>query len=155
MNDHDLFIVVGVLLGLYALVVLAQGLYRIYQWLKHSKTSALVTVLEESDGGLIPRNYSRKMKAALEEVNALASTPSTVEQAESARYKFERLKAIRVTVARIMDQGFAAGMRDRDNAVFNEKANPYPRGSGAAQQWVRGYCMGQNVTDPKPYMEAA
>ena len=155
MNDHDLFIVVGALLGLYALAALAHGVSMLYRRIKSRKTRYIDKVLDQFDGGHVPLDYSKTMNKALDQMNSLAENAQTLAEAENARVQFERLKGLRVAVARIRDQGFVAGVEDREAQHLNCERNPYPPGSGAAQQWARGYCMGQGIQDPSPWIKGA
>ena len=115
----------------------------------------------------IPYNYFALVKAARERLNAQADEWSVrrPEPGEVEKYEEQEqdLDAVREIAAQIRDEGFVRGQRHHhDNKVLDLAtvvgSNPYPRGSGAAQVWVRGYIQGRSVKqviDPRPYIEAA
>ena len=159
MDDGTLFLVIGVALAAYIAVVIAQAVAGIFVWWRNRSAEQAVESFEENiNDGTIPRDYSKQMKAAMEAVNArqVAATESEdLIESESAIARFERLKSLRTTVAEVRYNGYVRGEAHRHKGIFNTAGCPHPTGSGAAQQWVRGYCQGANVLDPKPYIDEA
>ena len=159
MDDGTLFLVIGVALAAYIAVVIAQAVAGIFVWWRNRSAEQAVESFEENiNDGTIPRDYSRKMKAAMEAVNArqVAATESEgLIESESAIARFERLKSLRTTVALVRGDGYVRGECHRHKGIFNPSGCPHPKGSGAAQQWVRGYCAGANVMDIKQYIDEA
>ena len=159
MGDRTMFLVIGACLAAYALVLVTQGIYKIYKWIQREDAGPeTVEIFEEWKSGAIPRDYSKKMKAAMQEVNArqeASAYANDLAASDDAIYRFEKLKSIRTEVARIRARGYRRGEADRYANQFKPEAAPYPKGSGAAQQWVRGYCQGQNIMDIKQYYDEA
>lgn len=159
MNDLLMLQIVLGLIGLYIATLIVQGIHRVYRWIFRDpiapETEAFI---EDWSAGIIPRDYSKKMKSAMEEVNAAqvgAAEDNDLDASDAAVYRFEQLKSIRTHVGHIRARGYRRGEADRQANKFDPEATPYPRGSGAAQQWVRGYCAGANVMDIKQYYDDA
>ena len=156
MGDRTMFIVIGACLAAYCGVLLFQGLYLVRKWFKQQDIDPeTVELLDDWASGEIPRDYSKRMKAAMEDVNARQVAATNIAASDEAIYNFERLKGVRMCVANIRGRGYRRGEADRMAGIFEPGAAPYPKGSGAAQQWVRGYCSGQNIMDIKQYYEEA
>lgn len=164
MNDSVLLPVVAILLGAYVAVVIVENALKLRDWFRARKLVSRAdtdAIAEMIQAGTIPRDYSRIMKAAMEQVNAqqIATTDgNSIYPTTEAIIRFETLKGMRTRVARVRHSGYLRGERDRHSGVkFSQgiAANPYKKGTGAAQQWVRGYCAGQNVMDIAVYYNEA
>jgi len=150
MGDRTMFMVIGVCLSAYIAVVLVQAGYKIYDWLKHRKAR------EQIHDFVIPPDYS-EVEYQQKRINKIDESGSIAKRTaeDSNRVAVQR---IRMHTARIREAGFiAAGLDQRRGVKFDDgvKGSPYPKGSGEAKQWVRGYCMGYNVMDIAKYYEEA
>lgn len=159
MGDHTLFLVVCAGLAACVLLVLYQAAFTINGWLKKRKDAKDAAAFEANiDSGEIPRNYSVLVKAVMATVNAAqvaATEANDLQAADIAAYRFKRIRGLRSVVARVRLHGYDCGYEDKQLGLFQPESSPHPRGSGASQQWVRGYCQGQNIINPKSYIDAA
>ena len=106
--------------------------------------------------GTIPVD-SDQISEAVQEMNAEDSFDKDLPPPH-LRHNLSNLKRIRSDVATIRLDGYSRGVIDYGLKISFDvgvRANPHPPGTGAAKQWVRGYCMGTNVINPKPYMDKA
>lgn len=150
MSDKYMFYVIGSGLAAYLIVVLIQGVTIARGWLKRR------SAVREIDQGVIPADYDQ-VKAEQERINAVDSGGELVLNEKHAA-RSRNLNQVRLQTAHVRYAGYLRGEEDQHREVpFSDglMANPNPRGSGAAKQWVRGYCMARNVTDIKQYYDAA
>ena len=124
----------------------AVGLFRTARkWWKGHKTR------EEILRGVVPVDYQLVIEEAGRVNRILSDGPLDEQQSDGFIIQDSALQNMRQKVGRIRDDGFVVGYTKRGQL----SNNPYPTGSGESKQWVRGYCMGRNITDPKPYMDKA
>ena len=154
-SDATLIMVVFIGASAYIGTVMAQAIVAIIDWLRDRRRSSAEDLEGSINEGTVPRDYSRKMKAAMEEVNSIQQFATDFRDSERAIGRLEALKALRTTVAHIRQDGYVRGEAHRHKGIFNPGSCPHRKGSGTAQQWVRGYCQGANVLDPKPYIDEA
>lgn len=153
LQDDTLFIGVGAMLAIWALAWVADVL-----WKRHKKRDLWKHIRENR----VPVDYDRVAEAVRE-----ANDPGNiVKEAKShagvgpptQRQNLSDLKRLRSNVARIRVNGYDRAVSDRENKVefaWGVTRTPYPKGTGEAKQWVRGYCIGANVRDIKRYYDAA
>ena len=110
------------------------------------------------DKGEVPADYN-VVKVEQEMLNKVDEKRSFKERiSEDTEIRHGAIERVRLKVAHIREAGFVVGQRHQAEEVpFEEgvKGTPFKQGSGEAKQWVRGYCMGRNVIDIKPYYDAA
>ena len=152
MNDRVVGFVIAVAAIFYGLVLLTEYIPKAYRWFKHRKAMAKV------DAGEIPVDYAAvgKEQRRLNQVDESGPMSKRLGVAHEAR--LSTIESIRELVAEVRYAGYLRGEEDQWHKVAfaaGVRSNPHVTGSGAAQQWVRGYCMGRNVLDPKPYMDVA
>ena len=141
MDDQLLFIIVAAGLTAWCFVWLIEKVFNWYRKRRDVKTLF---------AGDIPVKYEETVKTAQQLVND-GKLSDDVEM-------FTKLQDVRESVAHIRYQGYLAG--ERDGALGRPfetgvRINPHKPHTGASRQWVRGYCMGRNVIDIKPYMDQA
>jgi hypothetical protein len=149
MNDRTLFIVVGIGLAAYVLTVLIENGLKAYHWIKHQRA------MEQVDDFIVPEDYNAVSVEAAR-LNCLIEQGSLTSPKNIRRE--QAIIRIREKVARIRMAGYVRGEAEQANGVpfsVGVAANPHKPGSGTAKQWVRGYCQARNVTNPKPYVDAA
>lgn len=136
MNDLLLF---GAFLSCGVLYV---GYWAYQDWRETRRLRLLYKQIRE---GVVPRDYSKQIKAVARQHNTEYGGPTAA------------LQSLRYRVSLIRVEGF-----DRAQAAKNRgelfvdgiESNPYPKGSGEAQQWARGYCQ-EGGHPPKGWMEIA
>ena len=104
--------------------------------------------------GVVPRNYSQVIRERATKVNNV-SLAGTITHAQELA--FQNLGSIRLQVARIRCDGFDRARLAKENGeLFIDaiETNPHPKGSGAAQQWARGFCQ-EGGNPPAGWMEIA
>ncbi len=144
-SDYILLRGVLVMGTIWALIWVAEILWR---WHKDRKTAQQII------DGVVPQDYSEISRVA-QEMNA---RDDVTQDGMAFRHNANQLLRIRNTVALIRVDGYDRAMHDRETRIafqIGVKNNPHPRHSGEAKQWVRGYCQGCNVANPKPYMDKA
>ena len=153
MSDRVMFIVVGIALAAYALVLLVQLGLKIRDWWRHhSAVNAMI------DTGRVPADYGvvRREQERLNKIDIDGSLMDrTLPDVELTRTV---VASVRETASHIRFSGYRIGEQDQDTGLNFElgvQSNPFPTGSGEAKQWVRGYCMARNVLDIKQYYNAA
>ena len=102
--------------------------------------------------GEVPRDYSRLVKQAAQEQNESLLTTGVENEARNVK-----LLNLRHKVALIRVCGYDAAVRAKEQGqtfVGGLERNPYVKGSGSAQQWVRGYCQATGQP-PKDWMQRA
>jgi hypothetical protein len=147
-NDRILLIGVVVLGAVWFITELAEVLLN---WRKRRQ------VRRQIKAGVVPVDYemvATQAKAMNDDVEEKAARGQIVDT-PTFRQNAADLHRVRSKVAGIRDKGYVAGSSDKEHKVAVEIGlgnNPWPKGSGEAKQWVRGYCMGACITDPKQYM---
>jgi len=139
------FVAIWLMFGFWAIYVWVRD------WLRHENA-----ITKMVDKGEVPADYShveieQKILNKRDEVGEI-----DIDYEDDVRRN--ALDGVRLKVAHIRDAGFVIGQQDqRDDIPFKDgvRATPFKQGSGEAKQWVRGYCMGRNVIDIKPYYDAA
>lgn len=153
MSDQLLLQVIGFCIGAYILVLLIQLGIKIRDYIRHERA-----VDKMVDKGEVPADYN-VVKVEQEMLNKVDEKGSFKERiSEDTEIRHGAIERVRLKVAHIREAGFVVGQRHQAEEVpFEEgvKGTPFKQGSGEAKQWVRGYCMGRNVIDIKPYYDAA
>ena len=104
--------------------------------------------------GVVPRNYSKAVRERAKAGNNVVLGGTISHEQELA---FQNLGSIRLQVARIRCDGFDRARLAKENGeLFIDaiETNPHPKGSGAAQQWARGFCQ-EGGNPPAGWMEIA
>lgn len=117
-------------------------------WLEYKRQK----LTDQIRKGEVPVDYSQVAKRSQEMNNQIElGNPNF-------RKNINDLTHLRVKVGHIRLRGYDRAVADRDKGLkftAGVKATPYPKGSGEAKQWVRGYCQGANVRDVKRYYDSA
>jgi len=149
MKDETLLTIMVLALMVWALLWIAEKIYTGW-WKPRSEWRQVI------NEGKVPADYSavgRVAKALNERVISASVLDSKELEGNQAS-----LDLLRTRVARIRVAGYDRATSDSSIGVrfrIGVARSPHPTGSGEAKQWVRGYCMGANVPDPRPYMDAA
>ncbi len=142
MNDTMMFGVVGIGFVLWVFTYVVEHAWKVLKRRKLDKQ-----VVE----GVVPRDYSRKLKVLQQELNQ--GNLLTDEQNAT----WDRLQSLRERVGLIRLAGYDAGdvaRVERVEFALGIGKNPYPRGTGEAQQWARGFCQATGQP-PKHWMARA
>ncbi len=106
--------------------------------------------------GIVPVDYSAAIReAATDRNNEVLAGGSLTDPVRDQRTA--ELLSMRTRVGLIRAEGFDAAREARGNKRSFAMAisdNPYPRGSGEAKQWARGFCQ-DGGHPPKEWMERA
>ena len=143
---------IGTFLIAYVVVVILEAFFKIREGMKRKRISEMTDTLDPKFSK-IPRDYSKRVKEAQQGVN-----DDTLANRASAEANHMALRSIRQLVADVRYNGYLAGERDKQDGVcvgIGILENPHVHKSGAAQQWARGYCAGQNIVDIRDHIEAA
>lgn len=104
--------------------------------------------------GVVPRNYSKAVRERATRENNEVLGGSIGHEQELVS---QNLGSIRLRVAQVRVEGFDRARLAKDNdELFIDaiETNPYPKGSGEAQQWARGFCQ-EGGNPPQGWMEIA
>lgn len=126
---------------------LACGVFYVGYWafVDWRETRRLIFLNKQIREGIVPTDYSKKIKAVARQQNADFGGPT------------DALGALRYKVSCIRVEGFdrARVAKNRGELFIDGiESNPYPKGSGEAQQWARGYCQ-EGCHPPKGWMQIA
>lgn len=126
------------------------GVYVYELWAEWKRKKILT---QQIAAGVVPVEYSSMVREFATKQNNEAMGFPTSEQ----EVMFAALRTLREKVSLIRAQGFDAAREARDNKRSFAMAiadNPYPKGSGEARQWARGFCQ-DGGHPPKAWMDRA
>ncbi len=114
------------------------------------------TINRQIASGVVPVDYSAVIReAATDRNNEVLAWGAPIDPKRAK--KNADLLSLRTRVAIIRSDGFVAAQAARLKGEMFAQAiseNPYPKGSGEAKQWARGFCQDRGHP-PKSWMERA
>jgi len=137
------------MLGLLATGAVSSVAYLIFIIVAEIKRRKFEKQIKE---GEIPRDYSRLVKKAQQEQNE--SIISVGIENETRNLNILNLRG---KVALIRVNGYDAAVLAKEQGLTfagGLERSPYVKGTGSAQQWVRGYCQASGQP-PKEWMDRA
>jgi len=138
-----------IMAGAVGLIMAGAVGYIVYTlWLEYKRRK----LSDQIRKGEVPVDYSQVAKRSQELNNQVElGNPTFRQNVNDLTHLRERVGLIRLS-------GYDRAISDRNKGLkfsVGVAATPYPKGSGEAKQWVRGYCQGRNVRPPGPYMRKA
>lgn len=147
-SDKTFLASVAVMLAIWGLVGLTGWLIKIY------KKRVLWQNIEDN---VVPVDYDQ-VADAVREMNSPDMILREAMDRPQVRHNLGNLQRLRTHVSIIRSDGYDRAVSDQLTRIGFEAgvtSGPFKKGTGEAKQWVRGYCMGANVTDIKRYYRAA